>query len=227
MSILSLSGLSCPCSLTSNLAALGLNPSWIYISWSHKAITSGHHSQCTHFILCITSQGIILWWNVPAKGNSMFAYSALEFWLLMFYIMIIVYYDFALCSIWFFLLLRDTRICLRLTCTLWSRCWASPHQPSHLGSGQTTMSTTDMSCYCHCDDYSSGRELQCPLTMIKSLQQLTKLGNPLHLHIVMTLSPLWATGSVAWWEIAELYFYLPHSVVSQTQLLVCPLGLIN
>ena len=44
---------------------------------------------------------------------------------------------FAFCSIWLFLPLI---VSLRLFCTflLWLGCQASPHQPSHLGSGQTT-----------------------------------------------------------------------------------------
>ena len=45
---ISLSGLSTPYSLMSNLAALGLNPSQMCISWSHEVIISGHHSQQTH-----------------------------------------------------------------------------------------------------------------------------------------------------------------------------------
>jgi hypothetical protein len=95
-------------------------------------------------------------------------------------------------------LLRDTNICLRLSLAflLWPWHWVSPHQPSHHCSGQTTTSTTNASCYCHCDDYSSERELQCwPMTM-KSFPQLTKLGNPLHLLNIMT-SSLWQAN---WWH---------------------------
>ena len=76
---LSLSGLSSPCSLMSNLAALGLNPSRIYLSWSHKDIISGPCSWCTHWVLCVILQGIILWQSVPAQGIFIFAYSAFEF----------------------------------------------------------------------------------------------------------------------------------------------------
>ena len=74
--ILSLSGLSSHCSLMSNLAALGLNPSRVYISWNFKAIISGPCALCTHRIPLYCSQGIILLWRVPSWGISMFAYSA-------------------------------------------------------------------------------------------------------------------------------------------------------
>ena len=67
---------------------------------------------------------------------------------------------------------------------------------------------TDVSCYCHCDDYSSRGEHQCWLTIIKSLPQQSVWGN------VMSLSPLRASSSIAQWETAELHFYLPCSVVS-------------
>ena len=72
----SLSGLFSPCSLMSNLAALGLNPSRTYISWIHKVIISGPHALCTHRIPMYMSWCIILWWRVPVLGNSIFAYSA-------------------------------------------------------------------------------------------------------------------------------------------------------
>ena len=87
------------------------------------------------------------------------------------YIWILVCYDFASGGISLLHLLRETRICLRLSSTfpLWPWQWASPHQPSHLGSEQTTMSMTDYSCYCHYDDYFSGSELQCWPMIIKSL----------------------------------------------------------
>ena len=48
--MLSFSVLSSPCYLTSNLASLGLNPSWMYICWSFKAIISGPCTVCTHRI---------------------------------------------------------------------------------------------------------------------------------------------------------------------------------
>ena len=79
----------------------------------------------------------------------------------------------------------------RLFCAflLWPGCQASPHQPCHLGSGQTTTSITDKSCYCHCNDYSSDGELQCRLMIIESFPQSSVLGSPLHLLNMMTLSP--------------------------------------
>ena len=73
---LSLSGLSHPCFLTSNLAALGLNSSQMYISWSHETIISGPYSFCTHWFPFIILQGIILWQRVPSLDKFMFAYSA-------------------------------------------------------------------------------------------------------------------------------------------------------
>ena len=54
---LSLSGLSSPCSLTNNMAVLGLNPRCRYISWSHNAMISSPFSQCTCWICVIMS-----WW---------------------------------------------------------------------------------------------------------------------------------------------------------------------
>ena len=72
----SLSGLSSPWSLMSNLAALGLNPSQMYISWSFDAITSGPLALCTHKIPIFLSCSIILWQRVSSWGIYMFAYSA-------------------------------------------------------------------------------------------------------------------------------------------------------
>ena len=66
-------GLSSPCSLMSNLAALGLNPSRMYISCSHEAIISGPHTLCTHRIPMYTSKGFIPWWRVQLLGLSIFA----------------------------------------------------------------------------------------------------------------------------------------------------------
>ena len=172
----SLSGQSSPCSLTSSLAALGLNPSHTYISCSQEAIISGPHGLCTHriplaeglsfghFHFCIFCIRIYpplllsIWLNF-------------RFWPLIVYIQIIVWYVFALCGICLSLLLR---VSFRLLCTflLWPGCQASLHWPSHLGSGQTTMSTTDMSCYCYYNNCSSGRELQCQLMIMVLLPQL-------------------------------------------------------
>ena len=100
------------------------------------------------------------------------------FWPLIVYIQIVVCYVFALCGIWLFPLLR---VSFRLLCIflLQPGCWVSPHQPSHLGFGQTMMSTTDASCYCHCNNCSSGRELQCQLTIMISLPQLICVGQSL------------------------------------------------
>ena len=138
------------------------------------------------------------------------------------------YYDFTLCGIWLFHLLRNTRICLRLSCAFWwPRCWASPHQPSHLDSGQTMMSTTDASYYHHCNNYSSGKELQCQLRILKSLPQHSELGSPTHLLNATTLSPPQASGSITWQDIAELYSYLLCSLVSRTLHSICSLGKIN
>ena len=64
------------CYLTSNLASLGLNPSWMYICWSFKAIISSACTLCTHRILIYCSQCILLWQRVPLWRISMFMYSA-------------------------------------------------------------------------------------------------------------------------------------------------------
>ena len=74
------------------------------------------------------------------------------------YVQIIVFYVFAYCGVWLVLLLR---ISFRLFCAflLWSGCWVSHEWSGHLGSGQTTLSTTDTSCYHHCNELSSGGEL--------------------------------------------------------------------
>ena len=72
----SLLGVCSSCSLMSNLADSGLNPSWTYISCNHKAIISGLHALCTLRIPMYTSHGIILWWRVSLLDISIFAYSA-------------------------------------------------------------------------------------------------------------------------------------------------------
>ena len=124
------------------------------------------------------------------------------------YVRTVVYYDFAFYSVWLFSLLRNTGICLRLFCTFWLQpChWASSHGTSYLGTGQTTTSTTDASCYCHCNNYSSGRQLQCQLMIIKLLPQLTQLGSSLHLFNMKTLSLLWASNGIAQLETTGLFF---------------------
>ena len=76
---LSLSGLSNHGSLMSNLAALELNPSNKYISWSQGTITSGPKSWCTCWIHTITLQWVMCCLKVPSWGVSNFAYSLLEF----------------------------------------------------------------------------------------------------------------------------------------------------
>ena len=122
-----------------------------------------------------------LWQRVPSWGISIFAYSAsgsTSLWSLATgsflgsdpsYLhpdcSLIV---FAFCSIWLVLLLR---LSFRLFSTflLQPGCHASTHWPSHLGPVQTTMSTANTSCHCHCNDYFSDRELQCWLMIIISL----------------------------------------------------------
>ena len=72
------------------------------------------------------------------------------------YILIAICYVSAFCGIWMSLLLRSIENCLRLIFAfwLWLICWAYPHGPHYLGSGQTTTSKTNMSYYPHFDDYS-------------------------------------------------------------------------
>ena len=158
-----------------NLAASGLDPIWMYTSLRNESIISGPCYLCSHWILYIISWGIILLWRVPSQAkHSIIAYSPsgssafsslatciLRFLTLTVYIWIVVYYVFAFCGIWLSHLLRNTWVCLRLFCVflLWLWHWGSLHWPSHLGSGQTTTSTTNMSCLCHCNDYSYGIEL--------------------------------------------------------------------
>ena len=73
------------------------------------------------FINCFKSRVWSLWFSV--------------------YIWVVVCFHFTSCDVCLFLLLRDTGVCLRLFCTslLWLWCQTSPHQPSHLGFGQTTI----------------------------------------------------------------------------------------
>ena len=119
----------------------------------------------------------------------------LRFWPLIDYIQIVVCYDSAFWGIWLFLLLR---IYIRLFHTFWwSRYWASPHWPNHLGSGQKMTSMTDMSCYHHCNNYSFGGELQWWLVIIKSLPQRTVLGSASCLVNMMTSSLSWNFGGIA------------------------------
>ena len=76
---LSLSGLSSHCSLMSSLAASELTLDCMYISWSHEAIISGPHAQCTCLILSVPLQFIVLWCNVPSQGSFIVAYFELKF----------------------------------------------------------------------------------------------------------------------------------------------------
>ena len=127
----------------------------------HYPLTKCPVLRYLHF--CIFCDGVFLYFCLTK-------WLILRFWPLIVYLWIIVCYDFAFCDIWLFLL---QRIYIRLFCTFWwLRCWVSPHWPSHLGSGQTTTSTTDMSCYHHCNHYSSDQECQCQLTIIKSLSMV-------------------------------------------------------
>ena len=95
------------------------------------------------------------------------------------YILIIVCYVFSSCGI---LLVLLQRISFRVfyTFLLCPGCWASTHQTVHLGSQQTMLSTTDTSCYSHCDDNSSSRELQCQLMIIISLPELRLVVSPIY-----------------------------------------------
>ena len=194
---LSLLGLASPCSLTSNLAALRLNSCWIYIFWSFEAKVSGPHALCAHRIPMYWSQGIIIWQRVPSWGiyiskDSASGSTCFSSWgHFIIYVRIAVYYVFTFCGIWVILLLR---INLRLfyTFLLWCGCQVSHHWSGHLCSGQTMSSTTNASCYCHCNGYSSSRGLQCWLMIIISIPQLSALGSPLHLFNTMILSPLQA-----------------------------------
>ena len=104
----------------------------------------------------------------------------IRLWLLIVYAWIVVYYDFAFCGILLFFLPKDSRIHPRLYCAFWLQfsCQVSSHGPSHLGSGQATMTTTDVSCYCHCDHYFSSGEFQCWLIIIKLLPQLSEWVSP-------------------------------------------------
>ena len=158
MRILSWLGLSSPYSLMGNLAALALNPSQMYIFWSFKAMILGPHTVCTHTIPMYCFLGIIYWQRVLSQGISIFAYFASEYMSLCSWGLCSTMDSkpslsvvFAYCGIWLVLLLR---ISCMLFCAflLWSRCRASPQQSGHLGSEQTTLSTTDASCYCHYDN---------------------------------------------------------------------------
>ena len=84
--------------------------------------------------------------------------------------------------------------------------------PQFLALGKQWSSINDVSCYCHCDDYSSCKELQCRLTIIKSLPQLHSWP------VTCVYSMQWLclhhgyTSSVTWWEITGLVFHLPCAV---------------
>ena len=155
-----------------------------------------HHplieSSCSSYLhLCIFCIRVLLFFIVCFD---------LRVWSLWFvvYIRIIVNLNFASGSICLSLLLRDTDIFHRRSCTflLWPWHWVSPNQSSHLGIKQKLMPTTNTSCYCYCDDYFFDGEVQCWLTTIKPLLQLSVLGSPLHLFNAMTSSPSQAN----WWH---------------------------
>ena len=167
---LSLLGLSSPCSLMSNLAALGLNPSPMYISCSHKAIISGTHALCTHRIPMYNSQGIIPWYKSHfwASPFSHILHQYLlpfvpeqlaQIWVLTIidYIWIVGCYVSTFYHIYLPLLLRVIKVCFRLVLAFWLRpsCWVSPNGPRHLGPGQTITAINNMSCYHHCNDCTS------------------------------------------------------------------------
>ena len=145
------------------------------------------------------------------------------------YVQIVVWYIFAFGCTWFFSLLWDTNICLRLSYLflLWPWCPTSPNWLSHLGSGQTMMSMTNTSCYHPCNDYFSCGELWCQMMIIKLLPQGSVLGNPLHFSTQWLCLHHRSTGHITWQEIAGLYFYHPHSVVSRTLHSVWSMGMIN
>ena len=110
---------------------------------------------------------------------------------LLVHIWIVVCYVFAFCGIWLVLLLR---VLFRLFCIflMLPGYWASPYQPSHVGSGKTMKSPIDSGCYHHCHNYSSDGELQCQPTITMSLPRQSTLGSHLHLFNAMTLSSSWA-----------------------------------
>ena len=99
-------------------------------------------------------------------------------------------------------------------------CQASPHQPSHIGSMQTTMSTANVSCYCHCNDYSSDRDLYCHNGLCWAVP---------HVYLMQWLCLSHGpTAGVTQQEITGLSsFYLPHSVVSGTLHSIWSMSLIN
>ena len=90
------------------------------------------------------------------------------------YVKIVVCYDFVLYGIYLLPFLVISFM-LYQAFLLWPGCWASLYCLCHLGCGQKATSTTDTSCYCHCDDYSSDRPLQCWLTKILPLLNLSML----------------------------------------------------
>ena len=154
----------------SNVAALGLNLSFRYIScisWSHKAIISGPHVQFTCSIFLwpcgsLTSGTMspdeAVYWSFPLVCEHLTGSQNL---------IPIVCSPCLACSLLghchcSFLLQRDTGICFELFYAFSSRpcCQLSLLVPIYLGSDQTTSSLINVCCYCHCSDYSSGRELQ-------------------------------------------------------------------
>ena len=141
-----------------------------------------------------------------------------RFWPFIVYIQIVVFYDFAFCSIWLLLLLGISfRLCHAFF--LWPGCQLSPCEPCHVGSGQTIMSTSDTSYNCHCSNYSSDEELQCQLMIILSLSNLSMYGN------LLCYSTQWLclccrpTGYFALQEITGLFNFFLHPCSVDTKTL--------
>ena len=108
-------------------------------------------------------------------------------------------------------------ICLRFFCASLLRpwCWASHHQPSHR---RQWLSINDVSYLHHCNDYSSDRELQCQLRIMKSLPQLS-VGQPFMLiwynEFVSVMGLLAASlkkWSLVWSFTSHALWYLEHCI---------------
>ena len=82
--------------------------------------------------------------------------------------------------------------------------------------GRQWLSINDVSCYHHCNNYTSCVEIQCQLTIIKSVQHLLRWEIP-HIYSMwwfcLCCRP---TSGITQWETTGLIFYLPHSVVFGT-----------
>ena len=173
-----LSGLSTSCSLTCNLAASELNMSHEYKFWSHKAMISDPCTWCTHLILSAFLWSFVLWckYHLEEAPFAHILHQSFLFYLDCFelrvwslwlgvYIWIVVCYDFGCPSCWGALgFVSGSSMCpcygLGVRCPLTSI--------AILALGRKQLSINDMSCYHHCSNYSSGRELQCGLMIIKS-----------------------------------------------------------